>query len=72
MQYILYIYIIINRKNKTTFFTTLSFTFFLHDPQLVYIYIQYIHLYIYIYNIIQHIYNIYIYICIHIYVYIYI
>ena len=24
------------RKNKTAFFTTLSFTFFLHDPQVKY------------------------------------
>ena len=33
--YIIYIYIhiVIKTKNKTTFFTTLSFTFFLHDAQ---------------------------------------
>ena len=32
----IYIYIyIIKRNNNTTYFTTLSFTFFLHDPQVI-------------------------------------
>ena len=30
------IYYIIKRKKKTTFFTTLTFTYFLHDPQMEY------------------------------------